>query len=142
MAAVNFTQGIKCAGDRLSAVASFGLPIQSMSFDDNTAAFVNTDTKTSQAGASPHFQGNSLDSVPTGGAAATPYVTSHVCTLTLAQYNTFVVKRIALHNGAGTPPSATAPTDSTTTIMFGLDGLSLTKQATFSLVPTFKLSLT
>lgn len=133
MANVNFTQGLKMVGDRASGVAGAGAAVAGMSVDDNTT-FTNTDTSVASTGGTPaHFQGNALDSTPTGGAAATPYVVSHVMTLTTGQYNTFVVKRIALHNTA-------SPTNASTTVMFGIDGLSLTKASTFSLVTTFKLS--
>lgn len=135
MAAVSMTQGLKMVGDRASGVAGAAAPIAGMSFDNNTNAFANTHTTCATAGASPNFQGNALDSTPTGGAAATPYVVSHVSTLTTAQFNTFIVKRIGLHNTA-------APTDAGTTLMFGVDGFSLTKGSGFSLTPTFKISYT
>lgn len=133
MGAVSFTQGLKLVGDKASAVAGAAAAIAGMSFDDNTVAFVNTHTACNSGGASPHFQGNALDSTPTGGAAATPYVVSHLCTLTPAQFNTFTVKRLALHNSA-------APTDSSTTLAFGLDGMSLLKGSGFGITPTFKIS--
>lgn len=133
MANVNMTAGLKMVGDRASGVAGAANAIAGMSVDDNTT-FTNTDNDCADTGGSPtNFQGNALDSTPTGGAAATPYVVSHLMTLTAAQYNTFVVKRIGLHNSA-------TPTRTSTTLMFGIDGLSLTKAATFSLVTTFKLS--
>jgi hypothetical protein len=133
MAAVNFTQGLKMVGDRASGVAGAAAAIAGMSFDDNTNAFANTHTACSTPGASPHFQGNPLDATPVGPVAATPYVVPHLCTLTAGQFNTFVVKRIAVHNSA-------APTDASTTLMFGIDGLSITKASTFALTPTFKLA--
>jgi hypothetical protein len=135
MANVNMTQGLKMVGDRASGVAGAAAANAGMSVDDN-ATFTNTDTSCASTGGSPtNFQGNALDSTPTGGVAATPYVVSHLMTLTTAQYNTFIIKRIGLHNSA-------APTRTTTTLMFGIDGLSLTKQSSFSLVTTFKLSYT
>lgn len=135
MANVNMTAGLKMVADRASGVAGAAAAIAGMSVDDNTT-FTNTDNDCSDTGGAPaHFQGNALDSTPTGGAAATPYVVTHLMTLTTGQYNTFVVKRIGLHNSA-------APTNSSTTLMFGIDGLSLTKASTFSLVTTFKLSYT
>jgi hypothetical protein len=135
MANVNFTQGLKLVGDRASGVAGASPAIAGMSVDDNTS-FTNTDTSCSSTGGTPlNFQGNPLDSTPVGGAAATPYVVSHVMTLTTAQYNSKVVKRIAVH-------STNAPTASSATLAFGVDGLSLTKQSSFSLVTTFKLSYT
>lgn len=135
MANVNMTQGLKMVGDRASGVAGAAAAIAGMSVDDN-ASFTNTDTSCSSTGGAPaNFQGNALNSTPTGGAAATPYVVSHVMTLTTAQYNTFIVKRIGLHNSA-------APTNASATLMFGIDGLSLTKQSSFSLITTFKLSYT
>jgi len=135
MANVNMTQGLKMVGDRASSVAGAGAANAGMSVDDN-ATFTNTDTSVASTGGTPaHFQGNALDATPTGGAAATPYVVSHVMTLTTGQFNTFVIKRIGLHNSA-------APTNASTTLMFGIDGLSLTKQSSFSIITTFKLSYT
>lgn len=133
MAAVNMTAGLKVVGDRASAVASFGGAMAGMSVDDNTHTFLNSDTATNTQGASPDFQGNALDSTPTGGSAATPYVVSHIMTVTTGQFNTFTVKRLGLHNSA-------SPTDSTATLMFGVDGFSIVKQSSFKLVNTFKLS--
>jgi hypothetical protein len=133
MTATTFTQGLKMIGDRASGVAGAGAAIAGMSFDDNTVTFVNTHTATNSGGASPHFQGNALDSTPTGGAAATPYVVTHLCTLTTGQFNTFVVKRMAVHNSA-------APTDSSSTLISGVDGFSITKASSFSMTPTYKHS--
>lgn len=128
-------QGLKLVGDRVSSVASAGAALAGMSVDDNTT-FAAADTSVASTGGTPaHFQGNALDATPTGGAAATPYVVSHVMTLTTGQYNTFVIKRIGLHNSA-------APTNASTTLMFGIDGLALTKASSFSLVITMKLSYT
>jgi hypothetical protein len=132
MAAVSMTQGLKMIGDRASGVAGAAAAIAGMSFDDGAVAFANTHTAANSGGAVTNFQGNALDSTPTGGAAATPYIVSHVCTLTTAQLNGVTVKRIALHNSA-------APTTSSTTLMFGLDTLSFLKAAGFALIPTFKL---
>lgn len=122
-------------GDRASGVAGAAAAIAGMSFDDNTHTFLNTDTATNTQGASPHFQGNALDSTPTGGAAATPYVVTHLCTLTSGQFNGNTIKRYGLHN-------SNAPTDSSTTLMFGIDGFSITKAATFSSLTTYQLSYT
>jgi hypothetical protein len=133
MANVNMTAGLKMVGDRASGVAGAAAAIAGMSADDNTHTFLNTDTACATQGASPHFQGNAFDSTPTGGAAATPYVVSHVMTLTTGQFNTFTVKRFGLHN-------SNAPTDAGTTLMFGIDGFSLVKQSTFKLVTTIQLS--
>jgi hypothetical protein len=135
MANVNMTQGLKMVGDRASGVTGAAAAIAGMSFDDNTHTFLNTDTATNSQGASADFQGNALDATPTGGSAATPYVVTHQSTLTTGQFNTFTIKRIALHN-------SNAPTDSSTTLQFGVDGLSLVKQSSFSIVTTFKLSYT
>ena len=136
MANVNMTAGLKMVGDRASGVSGAAAAIAGMSWDDNTHTFLNTDTALNTQGASPDApQGNALDSTPTGGSAATPYVTTHVSTLTTGQFNTFTIKRIALHN-------SNAPNDSSLTLMFGVDGLSLVKQSSFSIITTFKLSYT
>lgn len=130
MANINFIGGLKMVGDRASGVAGAAAAIAGMAVDDSATAFVNSNTQ--QSGAT-NFQGNPFDSTPTSPAAATPHVVTHVMTLTTAQFNNFVVKRIGLHNTA-------TPTASTTSLMFGIDGLSLTKASSFSLVTTFKLS--
>lgn len=133
MANVNFLTGLKMVGDRASGVSGAGAAITGMSFDDNTS-FAASDTTCSSSGGTPaNFQGNALDSTPTGGSAASPYVVTHLSSLTTSQYNTHVIKRIALHN-------TSSPTTSSSTLMFGIDGLSLTKASTFSIVVTFKLS--
>lgn len=133
MAAVSYKQGLKMVGDRASGVSGAGAAIAGMSFDDSANAIVNTDTAANTGGAITNFQGNALDSTPTGGAAASPYVVTHLCTLTTAQLNGVTVKRIILHNSA-------SPTASSTTPMFGIDALSFLKNSGYALVPTFKIS--
>jgi hypothetical protein len=140
MANVNTKQGLKVTGDRNGAVSGFSVPSAStmgMSWDDNAATFLNTDTALNSQGASAHVQGNALDGtgVATGGVAATPYVVSYLSTLTAGQFNTFTVKRTAIH-------STNAPTDSSASLMYGSDGFSFVKQATFAMAFTMKLSYT
>lgn len=106
-----------------------------MGFDDSSTAFVASSTSHS-TGSPTNMLGKALDATATGGAAASPYVVSHVATLTTAEFNTFTVKRIALHN------LATAPVVGSTTIAFGIDSLSLMKTSGFSLISTLKLSYT
>lgn len=137
MAAVNMKTGLKMVGDRASGVSGAAAAIAGMSFDDNTHTFLNTDTALNTQGASPSTPaGIALDSTPTGGAAATPYVVTHIGTLnTAAGFDTKTVKRIAIHN-------SNAPTDSSATLMFGVDGFSIVKAASFTMPTTFKLSYT
>lgn len=136
MANVNMRQGLKMVGDRASGVAGAAAANAGMSVDNNTS-FTDTDTTCSSTGGAPAaFVGNALDATPTSPATpgtGAPHVVSHVMTLTTAQFNGSIVKRVGLHNSA-------APTNSSATLMFGIDGLSLTKASTFSLVTTFKLS--
>ena len=106
-----------------------------MSFDDSATAVVNTHTAANSGGAPTNFQGVAFDSTPTSPAAATPHVVSHLGTLTTAQFNTFTIRRVMLHNSA-------APTTSSATLIAWIDGLALTKASTFSLTATFKLSYT
>jgi hypothetical protein len=145
MANVNMTQGLKLVGDRASAVAGALAAIASMSLDDGAVTggghtnFVNTDTTLRNGGTGgPTMQTTSpaLDSA-TSPVAATPHVVTHTYTLPAADANLNgkTITRIALHSGA-------APTVTTSTLAFGIDGLSLAKAATFSLVTTFKLSYT
>ena len=133
MASKVVNQGLKMIGDRASGVAGAAAAIAGMSFDDSTVAFAAGDTAANSGGAITNFQGNALDSTPTGSAATTPYVVTHLCTLTTGQFNTFTVKRIAAHN-------SNAPTASSTTLISGVDGFAITKQSTFSLTPTYKHS--
>lgn len=133
MGAVMMKQGLKMIGDRASAVSGAAAAIAGMSFDDSSVAFTNNDTAANSGGAITNFQGNALDSTPTGGAAATPYVVTHLCTLTTGQLNGVTVKRFAAHNSS-------TPTASSTTIMSGVDGFSLLKAPTFSMTPTYKHS--
>lgn len=120
-------------GDRASGVAGAAAAVAGMSFDDSAVAFAAADTAANSGGAITNFQGNALDSTPTGGAAATPYVVTHLCTLTTGQLNGVTVKRFALHNSS-------TPTASSTTLISGVDGFSLTKAATFSMTPTYRHS--
>lgn len=133
MAAVSMLAGLKMVGDKASGVAGAAAAIAGMTFDNNTVAFAAAHTACNSGGASPNIQGNALDATPVGPAAASPYVVPHLCTLTAGQFNGNIVKRIGLHNSA-------TPTDSTASLMFGVDGLSITKAATFALTPTFRLS--
>jgi hypothetical protein len=134
MATVNMQQGLKNAGDRVSGVSGNPVAVGAMGFDDRATGFAATDTAHNSGGAPTNFIGKALDSTPTGGAAASPYVVSHAATLATGDFNGSVVKRIGLHF------KATAPTVSDTTLGFGIDGLSITKASTFALVTTFKLS--
>lgn len=133
MAARVVNQGLKMIGDRASGVSGAAAAIAGMSFDDSSVAFAATDTACNSGGAVTNFQGNALDSTPTGTAATTPYVVTHLCTLTTAQLNGVTVKRFALHNSA-------TPTSSSTTLISGVDGFSLTKASSFSMTPTYKHS--
>lgn len=135
MAVGVFTAGLKMIGDRASGVAGAAAAVAGMSVDDGAVAFVNTHTAVNSGGAPTNFLGIALDSTPTSPAAATPHVVTHLGTLSTAQFNTFVVKRIVLHNTA-------APAVGGTTVIAWIDGLSLTKASTFALTTTFKLSYT
>ena len=133
MAAKVVNQGLKMIGDRASGVSGAAAAIAGVSFDDSTVAFANGDTAANSGGAITNFQGNALDSTPTGGSAATPYVVTHLCTLTTGQLNGVTVRRFAAHNSA-------TPTASSTTLISGVDGFALTKASTFSMTPTYKHS--
>lgn len=136
MANVNMQQGLKNAGDRVSGVSGAAVAIGAMGFDDRATGFSATDTAHNTGGAPTNFIGKALDATPTGGSASSPYVVTHQATLGTADFNTFTVKRIALHF------KATAPAVGDATLGFGIDGLSLTKASTFSLITIFKLSYT
>ena len=71
MASKVVNQGLKMIGDRASGVAGAAAAIAGMSFDDSTVAFAAGDTAANSGGAITNFQGNALDSTPTGSAATT-----------------------------------------------------------------------
>jgi hypothetical protein len=126
-------QGLKMIGDRASGVAGAAAAIAGMSFDDSANAFAAADTAANSGGAITNFQGSALDSTPTGSAATTPYVVTHLCTLTTGQLNGATVKRFAAHNSS-------TPTASSTTLISGVDGFSFAKTSSFSMTPTYKHS--
>jgi hypothetical protein len=130
MASITVNQGLQMIGDRASGVAGAGAAAVSMAVDDSATAFAAGTTTL----ASPtNLQANAFDSTPTRSGQTV----THLMTLTTGQFNTFTVKRVSLHNVA-----AGSVTGTSTSLIAGIDGLSLTKQSTFSLKLTVQITYT
>lgn len=129
MAATLTSQGLR-------AILSLGFGINSLTAigsmtADNSATAFTTATTTLGSPASLHVM-TSYSAV--GGAAADPYPVDATGTIAAASFGGVTITRIALHTGA-------APTGSSATVAGGVDGLSLLKATTFSLIPTVRVQL-
>jgi hypothetical protein len=130
MASRVVNQGLQTIAERASMTTPTFGRIQSMRVDDGTTGFAAGDTS---CGITSNEQANALDSEP----ARTNQTMRHVMTLTTAQFNGQTVKRISLHNAA-----AGSVADSSTTLVAGIDGLSIGKLATFSLTISVDITYT
>ncbi len=107
--------------------------IRTMSVDDGTVAFASTHTALNSGGAISNAYDQALDSTPTESGTAT---ITHVCTFGTGVAN-FTIKRLTLHDD-----TAANVTTSSTTLVCGIDGQTLTKTADFSLAVTITLTFT
>lgn len=134
MATLMTTNGLQRVGVQASQATSGGGPtysatrhIQTMSVDDTVAAFVAGDT----ALGSPT---NSFDKAFDAAPTRTTQTISHAMTLATAEGN-FTLRRLALHDD-----TAANVTGASATVCAGIDGLTLTKNATFTLKSTFQVT--
>lgn len=137
MATLVFTNGLQRVGVQASQATSGSGPtysvsrhIQTMSVDDSATAFAAGDTALNTGGAVT----NEFDAAFDSAATRSSQTISHVMTLGTADYNQ-TVKRIALHDD-----TAANVTTSSTTVVAGIDALSLTKASTFTLKTTFRVT--
>jgi len=134
MASLIVNQGLQRIGINASQAVGFaaGRFIQTMSVDDATGAFAAANTKLDDgAGFTQEFDAV-LDATPTIAAQTV----SHVMTVPTGSGN-FTISRIALHDDtAANVNSASA------TLVGGVDGQSLTKNNSFSLTITLKITYT
>lgn len=130
MAAIVTNLGLQLVGERASAVSGFGGAIQSMSVDDSATSLAAGTTNL----ASPtNFVAQTFDTPPTRSAQTI----THIMTLAAGTFNGNTIKRVCLHNTVGGSVTATS-----TTLVGGIDSLSLLKGSTFSLAITVRLSYT
>lgn len=107
--------------------------IMTMSVDDNASNFAASDTalNTSRGAIT-----NEFDQLLDAFATRSSQTTSHTCTLATGSAN-FTIKGIALHDD-----TATNVTTSSTTLVAGIAGASITKASTFSLALTLSILYT
>lgn len=130
MASLILNVGLNLALEKLSAVSGAGAALVTMAVDDSANALVATDTAANTGGAITNFFAQAFDSTPT----RTNQTTSHIMTLATGSYNQ-VIKRITLHNTA-----AGSTTASSTGIFGGVDGQSITKNSSYTLAITMKIT--
>lgn len=132
MAALVFTQGLQRIADTASHTAGYASArfIQTMSVDDSSTAFAAGNTALNSGGAVANEFDQAFDATPTRSGQTV----SHVMTIPLASA-IFTIRRIALHDD-----TAATVLSSTSTIVCGIDGQSLTKTADFTL--TFTVTVT
>jgi hypothetical protein len=107
--------------------------IQTMSVDDGTTAFAAGHTALNSGGAVTNMYDKAFDAVPTESGTAT---ITYLMTVPTASGN-FAIKRIALHDD-----TAANVTTSSTSLVAGIDGQSLTKTSDFTLAITVTITFT
>jgi len=103
-----------------------------MSVDDSANAFAATDTALNSGGAVTNAFDQALDSTPT----RSNQTISHVMTIATGSGN-FTIRRVALHDN-----TAANVTTSSTSLVAGIDGQSITKTADFTLAITVQITYT
>lgn len=131
MAALIFNQGLDRVAINASQATGYSSSryIRTMSVDDNSNAFAASDTSLNRGGALTvtNMFDEALDATP--GAPSSRVVT-HTMTIPAGSGN-FTIRRIALHDD-----TAANTTTSSTTLVAGIDGQSLTKTSDFSMAIT------
>lgn len=130
MASKIVNRGLQVIGGRASNTADSFDAIQSMSVDDSTVAFANGDTALNSGGAVSNQADADFDQTP----IRTNQTVSHTATFGTGVAN-FTIRRIAIHNAV-----AASVSSSSTTLVGGVDGQSLTK--TSDLVAIFTIDIT
>lgn len=133
MASIVVNNGLQRIGVQASQATSGAGPtynaarhIQTMSWDDLNAAFAAGHDQLNDAGAITNAYDQALDGAPT----RTNQTISHISTIPTGQGN-FTIRRVALHDD-----TAANVTTSSTTLVSGVDGQSLTKTSDFTLATT------
>lgn len=132
MAAIIVNNGLHVIGARASNTGEtdHDRAIQSMSVDDQGTGFSATDDALDDAGAVSNEADADFDSTPSRSGETF----SHTATFGTSEAN-FEIQRVALHNDTAANVST-----SSTTLVGGVDGQSLTKTSDFSLTVTLDIS--
>jgi len=126
VASIVVNRGLQVIGGRASSTADSFAAIQSLSVDDSSNAFAAGDTALNSGGAVSNEADADFDATPTRSSQTV----THVATFGTGVAN-FTIRRVALHNAAAASVSA-----SSTTLVAGIDGQSLTKTSDFSMTFT------
>jgi hypothetical protein len=132
MAAIIFNRGLQVIGGRASNTADAFAALQSISVDDSSTAFAATDTALNSGGAVTNEADVDFDSTPTRSSQTV----THLGTFGTGVAN-FTIRRVAIHNAA-----AASVTTSSTSLVAGIDGQSLTKTSDFSMTFTMSIEYT
>lgn len=132
MSAKIVNRGLLRIGQQASQSTNYNVArhIQTLSIDDGTVAFAAGHTALNSGGAVTNEYDQALDSTPTESGQTI----THLSTIPTGQGN-FTIKRIALHDD-----TAANVTTSSSTLVGGIDGQSLTKTSDFSLAITVKIT--
>lgn len=132
MGSLIVNRGLQVIGGRASDTADGFAVIASLSVDDSDAAFSAGDTTLNSSGLVTNETTLDFDTTPT----RVNQTVSHSATFDERVAN-FTIKRIALHNAA-----ADIVSQSSDTLVAGIDGQSLTKSVDFKLTITVKITYT
>ena len=135
MAAKIVNRGLLRIGQQASQSTNYNVAryIRTMSVDDSSNAFAAGDTALNSGGAVSNEYDQALDATPTETGTATIV---HISTIPTGSGN-FTIRRIALHDD-----TAANVTTSSTTLVGGIDGQSLTKTSNFTLAITLRITYT
>lgn len=133
MASLVVNNGLQRIGVQASQATSGSGPtysatrhIQVMAFDDNASAFAAAHTNLLSAGSITNEFDAAFDAAPTRSSQTI----THITTIPTGSGN-FTIRRISLHDD-----TATNVTTTSTTLVSGVDGQSLTKTSDFTLAAT------
>lgn len=139
MASIIVNNGLQRIGTQASQSTSGAGPtysatrhIQTMSVDDSTVAFAAGDTALNTGGAVTNMYDAALTSAPARSGQTHP----HIMTIPTGSGN-FTIKRIALHDD-----TAANVTTSSTSLIAGVDGQTLSKTSDFTMTITLNLLYT
>lgn len=133
VASIVVNNGLQRIGVQASQATSGGGPtysasrqIQVMAFDDNASGFAAAHTNLLSAGSIANEFDAAFDATPTRSGQTI----THITTIPTGSGN-FTIRRISLHDD-----TATNVTTTSTTLVSGVDGQSLTKTSDFTLAAT------
>lgn len=134
MASLIVNRGLLRIGQQASESTNYNAArnIQVMSVDDSANALAAGDTAANTGGAITNFFDKVFDATPTESSQTI----THIMTLATGEGN-FTIKRILLHDD-----TTGNVTSSSTTLVGGVDGQTLTKTSDFTLAITLKLTYT